>query len=679
MTKKRALYGTWPSPVVPDAVVGNGSTPEIFVDPVTSTIYHIESRAFEDGRMAIVNTKDGSDVMGSEWNARTGVHEYGGAPAIAYGGVVYFSNFTDNRVYAVKDGDEPRAITPDNRSHRFAKFAVHPVQTHLLVGILEDHTNPLPADVVTTLCVINSETKTVATLVSGADFYSAPCFSSDGTHFAWQQWFHPDMPWEGAEIYVADMNAEELSLSLSGITCVAGKRKDISAGYPIWASNDVLLFTSDISGFQNPWKYSVLARKSSPVLSTSMEFDFALPAWSLSLEWGAPLDLEGHLALFSVLKRGRSALYVVHLQSGTLEEIECPYVGASIIKRVTDGTVVFIGEKSTESKSIVLCTVSGYEKHRFSSLCTVEVAGAAAISRSFISIGQPIALRAPPHGDPLHVIYYPPTHPDYDGMPDEKPPCVVGIHGGPTGFTSQGLDWTKQFFTSRGWAWLDVNYGGSSGYGREYINRLAGKWGIVDVRDSVHAMQQLSMAPYSLIDAKRSAIRGGSAGGFTTLATACFAPQAFAAGTSSFGVSDLRRLAEETHKFESHYLFGLVGGTIEQIPKVWEARSPVFNTDKIQSPLLVRDIQSMQCRQILKIAQILQGSIDAVVPPAQAEDIVKSIRSRGGRVEYTVFEGEGHGWRKAETIKAAVLQEIAFYEDVFAIGSTKKNPNCTVQ
>ncbi|KAH9947245.1 Alpha/Beta hydrolase protein [Amylocystis lapponica] len=649
MSKKIAGYGSWPSPITSDAILDSGAiVDEVFVDPITSVIYHIERRPSEGGRNVIVKTEEGTDVVGKEWNTRTGVQEYGGAPAIAYNGTIYFSNFADSRVYATRDGGQPEAITPEDQNHRFAKFDVHPVHTHLLAAILEDHTNPLPADVVTTLCTINSRTSIISPLLSGADFYANPCFSPDGRYMAWQQWSHPDMSWEGAEIYVARVVADQDSLTLHDITHIAGRMDTVSALYPIWVSDDMLLFTSDDSGYQNPWTYSVSTRKATPVLPNPVELDFSSSQASLAMEWGAVLDREQKSAIFASKKGGRSILYVVNLQSGTLEEVECPYVAVSVIKRVTHDAVVFLGEKTTEPMNIVLCTLKDYSKPHFSPV--KASAHESKIPHTYISVAQPLTLQVLPANEPLHVIFYPPTHPEYVGLDGERPPCVVRAHGGPTSHSSHGLSWLVQYFTSRGWAWLDVDYGGSDGYGRKYMDRLRGNWGVVDVQDCVRAAQQLSAPPYSLVDSKRCVIRGQSSGGFTALAIACTYPQVFGACASLYGISDLRKLVEGTHKLESHYMEKLLGGTLEDKPQVYADRSPILHADKIESPLLV-----------------LQGSIDAVVPPEQSEAIVSTIKSHGGHVEYVVFEGEGHGWRKAENIKTSLEKELDFYERVFGL------------
>ncbi|KAI0072243.1 alpha/beta-hydrolase [Panus rudis PR-1116 ss-1] len=650
---KVAPYGTWKSPITSDSLVESSVGVEnIIVDPITSTIYHIEKRPSEGGRSVLVKSEEGVDVVEKGWNVRTGVHEMGGAAATVYDGTAYFSNFGDNRVYKLKEGGKPEAITPEKKEHRFADFAVHPQDKRLIVSILEDHTKPDPADVVNTLAVIDSQTQSVSVLLSGADFYAAPTFSPDGSYFAWQQWSHPDMPWEGGEIHVAKVAIDQSGskLTLTGAIHVAGKRNAISAADPIWLTNDTLLFTSDESGYQNPYTYTVSMGKVAPVLSEPVPEDFSLPGWSLGVRYGAALDKEGKTILFTAVREGRSHLYVLTRHSGAIEEITCPFVTVRDIVRVTDDNVVFVGAKADEPASIVLASIKDYALPRFSPIKALSAA--AAFPRELFSKPQPIQLLVPPNGDPLYVVYYPPTNPDYVEPDGEKPPCVVSAHGGPTSCTDQSLSLTKQFYTSRGWAWLDVNYSGSSGYGRKYIERLAGQWGIADARDAALAAQTLSRPPHNLIDPTRIAIRGQSAGGYTVLTSLCSYPDVFTVGTSFFGISDLKKLEEFTHKFESHYMEKLLGGTVKEIPDEYDRRSPVHNADKIKAPLLIQ-----------------QGSLDAIVPPNQAEAIVKTIREKGGRIEYIVFEGEGHGWRKAENIKKSIEEELSFYEDVFKLKS----------
>ncbi|THG97400.1 hypothetical protein EW026_g4586 [Hermanssonia centrifuga] len=628
---KIAPYGTWTSPLTADAIIQNSaSVNDVIVDPVTSKIYHVENRPSEGGRMVVVKTEEGIDVVGKDWNCRTGVHEYGGASATAYGGNIYFSNFADGRVYIVKDGKEPKAITPESKVHRYANFAVHPLHRHLLVVVQEDHTHPAPADVVNTLCTVDSSTQTVSSLLAGMDFYAAPSFSPDGSHLIWVQWSHPDMPWDGSEIYIASVQTEDHKLKLENIRHVAGQKDKISAGYPTWASNDVVLFTSDESGYQNPWKYTLSTGTATAVLQTPVKEDFSLPAWFLGGSYGAPIDKEGKMAVCTAFRNGRSVLYVVSLLSGTLEEIDCPYVSIEHVRHVVDDAVVFVGAKDDAPPQIVLCAIKDYSKPKFSVLQKETAEVKPPIPSSYISRPVPLTLEVPPNGEPLYVVFYPPTNPEYAVPGGEKPPCIVNVHGGPTGVATQELSLTTQFFTSRGWAWVDVNYGGSCGFGRQYINRLQGQWGVVEVRDCALSASVLAQT-HSLIDPARTAIRGRSSGGFTVLATF--------------------KLDEFTHKFESRYCEKLIGGTFSDVPNVYKERSPINNAGEIKSPLL--------------------GSIDAVVPPQQAEDIVKTIKENGGQVEYVLFEGEGHGWRKAENIKAALEKELAFYEKTFGLKNTQ--------
>ncbi|KAF8803248.1 alpha/beta-hydrolase [Phlegmacium glaucopus] len=636
MSPLTAPYGTWTSPVTAEAITtGATGIADIIVDRITSEVYHIESRPSEAGRNVLVHTASGQDVVGADWNVRTAVQEYGGAAAIVYNKIAYYSNLSDGNVYQVSGGAPPERVTPEGKPYRYACLEPHPKKPHLLVSILEDHTIDNPSDVVTTLVVINTVTKSVHPLVSGADFYALPRFSPDGSHITWQQWHHPDMPWEGGEVYIADVIADDDTLSVKDQIHVAGVRGKVSACYPSWRNNDNLIFTTDESGYVNPWKYT--NGKASPVFPKPIAEDFGAPSWSLGNSFYALIDKEGKFGLFGAIKNGCDVLYLPKL-------IENPFVVIDSIRTVSleREQVVFRGQKTDERAAILRCSLSSLIKEEFARYH---------YPRDIISQPQPITLKVPPNDSPLHVVYYPPYNPKYSGsnnnIEGERPPCVVNIHGGPTGLTEQGLNWETQYYTSRGWGWLDVNYGGSSGYGRKYTERLTNNWGIVDVQDSITAAQTLGSPTYDLIDNKRLVIRGASAGGFTVLAALSIASdvKVFAAATSSYGVSDLRKLYEFMHKFEAKYLDKLIGGTPEEVSEVYTARSPIHHADNIVSPLL-----------------ILQGEIDAVVPKGQAELIYDSMKKRGGVVEYKLYPGEGHGWRKEENLRDACERELAFYQ-----------------
>lgn len=655
MTKMLAPYGTWCSPVTADVITQKCTTVvDVIVDPISSTVYNLEARPSEGGRCVVLKTESGEDVFGEGWNARSSVQGYGGAAVVAYSDTIYFSHLTDARVYRVSAGTKPEPITPENANHCFTDFTVHPSGI-FLVAILEDHTNPSPPDIITTLCVINTQTKVVSTIASGADFYAAPRFSPDGQYIAWQQWYHPDMPWEGSEIHVAKVAYEpekgsHPTLTVTNARCIAGRPGTVGVMYPFWASKEHLIFTCDESGYQNPWSYSVSSDAAKPIFPVPVQEDFSEPSSTLGHSTGTALD--DQTLLYSAIRDGRSMLYRIDIGTGSKEGLQCPFVHVSWVRRVSAGTAAFVGAKTTEPARVVRCTVAPTgPSATFTDLSSTTSGPSAQFPRSLVSEPRPMTLQLPPNNEPLHIVFYPPNNPNYDGSSTEgeRPPCVVNVHGGPTSRSVPALDWMKQYFTSRGWGWVDVNFRGSSGYGRKYIEKLEGKWGVVDVQDCVRAAEHLA-STLQLIDPKRTVIRGGSGGGYTTLAALCGPPDAFAAGTSLFGISDLSKLAEDTHKFELRRIEKLIGGRPADIPDVYRERSPVFHADMIKAPLL-----------------ILQGSEDKAVPPSQAESMVETIRKRGGRVEYILFDGEGHGFRKAENQKKALEKELGFYCDVLGI------------
>ncbi|KAG1880749.1 Alpha/Beta hydrolase protein [Suillus subluteus] len=646
---------------------------DIFVDPVTKDIYYIEQRASESGRYVILSNQTQSEVFAKDFNARTRVHEYGGAAAIAYNGTVYSSNFADFLVYAAKDG-KIKPITPEDpkKIYRYADFCVHPVHTDLLVAILEDHTHDTPQTVRNSLCVINSTATAVTSLVCTEDaqreFYAALTFSPSGDKLAWQFWEHPDMPWEGGQLYVADVhyNSNTHTLSLSKTKLVAGSANTISACYPLWASNDKLLFTSDEgeegNRFANLWEYTQARTK--PVLSSVVQQDFCMPPWTLGNYPFALLDDNGTKAICVAWRGGRSVLYVVDITTGSYKEIKdesFDFVVIEHVRRMSDYTFVFTGMRSNAPGAAMLCTLTGPSfVPDFQVLKSTASTSAAPFPEGIISLPTPLELKLADNRI-VHAVYYAPNNPAYAGssISNEKPPCVLGVHGGPTGLETQSLKWLKQYFTSRGYAWLDINYSGSSCYGRAYVERLKGNWGITDVSDCIEAVQSPELR--SLIDTKRIAIRGGSSGGYTTLAAISLASSAasktkfFASATSNFGISNLELLADDSHKFELMYMIKLLGGTKEEIPHVYHDRSPVYFSARIETPLLV-----------------LQGNDDRVVPPAQSWTIIDGVIKNKGRVEAHFFDGEQHGWRASNTIKRTIEFEREWYEKSMVRTSVSK-------
>ncbi|OJA09414.1 hypothetical protein AZE42_03073 [Rhizopogon vesiculosus] len=604
MSQKYAPYGLWESPITADAIAQDSvAMSDIFVDPVTKDIYYIEQRASERGRSVLLSNSTQKEVFGTNFNACTCVYEYGGSAAMAYNGTVYSSNLADFRVYAAKDG-KISPITPEdpNKIYRYADFCVHPVHTDLLVAVLEDHTDDTPQNVRNSLCVIDSTAVTVTSLVCTDDarneFYAAPTFSPSGDKLAWQFWSHPDMPWEGGQIYVADVQHDSTThtLSLSGKRLVAGQANTIGACYPLWVSNDKLLFTSDESG---------------------------------------------------------SVLYVVDITKGTLLEIKdqsFDFVFVDHVQRVSENTFVFTGLRSNAPGAAMLCTLIGSSfLPDFQVLRSTASASSAPLPEDIISLPQPITLQVA--DGPLHVVYYAPKNPEYAGssIPGERPPCVLNVHGGPTWLEDQGLNLLKQYFTSRGYAWLDVNYGGSSCYGRAYVERLKGNWGISDVNDCIEAIQSPKIS--SVVDTERTAIRGGSSGGYTVLAAIALDSSTaskkkfFACATSTCGISNLELFADDTHKLELRYVIKFLGGMKQEVPQVYHDRSPVYFSANIKTPLLV-----------------LQGNDDKVVPPPQSWTIIDGIIKYKGQVEAHFFDGEQHGWRMSETIEKSIEFEREWYE-----------------
>lgn len=351
-------------------------------------------------------------------------------------------------------------VWSENSVHRFANFDIHPIHTHLLVAVLEDHTIDVHDKVVTTVALINTQKKTVQTFLTGADFYSAPKFSPDGAHIAWQQWYHPDMPWEGAEIHVADIVADKDNLLLKNDVLVAGEKQKISCAFPAWASNNTLVFTSDESGYINPWKFT--SGKASPLFSQPIAEEFGSPGWVFDIFPVAILDGAGRYALFSASKDGRDIFYVVDLEGGAQPQlINSPYVVIGNLRSISRERqeVVFTGEKVDEGAAIVKCTISMTSGSPTAEFTVLKSPGSVSFPKGIVSKPQPMTVTAPGGHGPLHLIYYPPVNPEYSGssIAGELPPCILSVHGGPTGSTGQGLKWKTQYFTSRGWAWYALS------------------------------------------------------------------------------------------------------------------------------------------------------------------------------------------------------------------------------
>ncbi|HEY7095066.1 MAG TPA: S9 family peptidase [Ktedonobacterales bacterium] len=623
-----APYGSWKSPITAESLVASAvGLEQIALDGEVT--YWIEQRPSEGGRSVIVR-RDAqgktADITPQPFNARTRVHEYGGRSYAVHGETVYFANFADQRVYRVTPGAEPEPITPEG-AMRYGDFVVDERRKRLLC-VREDH-GASDREAINTLVSlrldgVNDDGGTV--LVSGNDFYSTPRLSPDGARLCWLTWSHSNMPWDGCELWVAELDSAG----------ALGKRSKVVGGpeesifQPTWGPDGALYFASDRTGWWNLYRWrggrvaNILRRKA----------EFGMPQWALGMTTYALISATRLVCAWT--SRGAWRLGELDTETHKLTPLDLPYSAITGVQaNATRAT--FLAGSPTQELAVVELNLKTRRVR------TLRESRKAALDPAYISI--PRAIEFPTEdGLTAHGFYYPPHNPRYHAPTGEKPPLLVMSHGGPTSAVNNTLNSRHQYWMSRGFAVLDVNYGGSSGYGRSYRQRLAGRWGIVDVDDCVNGARYL--AARGLADPQRLAIRGGSAGGYTTLAALAFR-DAFAAGASHFGVSDLEALARETHKFESRYLDGLIGPYPAR-KDLYRERSPIHHVNRIAAPMI-----------------LFQGLEDRVVPPNQAELMVAALTKKGLPVAYVAFEGEGHGFRRAETIMHAHEAELYFYSRIF--------------
>lgn len=625
MAKQTAPYGSWRSPITSELMVkGTIRFEQVLIDG--SDTYWMESRPTEGGRSVVMRrTADGSveELTPQPYNARDRVHEYGGGAVAITGGIVYFSNFDDNHLYVrLRDG-RIRALTEDSKM-RYADGEIDVARGHW-VGVREDHTK---SDIFAenTIVAVNTDGSGERVLVSGNDFYAFPRLCKDGTRLAYVTWNHPNMPWDDTELWTAHVAEDG---SLSDLEKVAGGDGH-SILQPKWSPDGVLYYISDESNWWNIKRFK--DGKSETV--AAMEADFTSPNWAFGQSDYDFVDASTLICNYT--KNGLWYLAQIDTESGTVRPIESEYTSFSSIH--TDGErVVFLGGSPTSFPAVVMAKANGSEPQ------VLQKSTELTIDPAYLSIPRSIEFPTE-NGKTAYGIYYRPTNPDYTAPEGEKPPLLVLSHGGPTSAASSVLNLAKQYWTSRGFAVLDVNYGGSTGYGREYRDRLKGQWGIVDVDDCSNGA--LYLAKRGEVDGKRLAIAGGSAGGYTTLASLVFR-DVFHAGASYFGLSELEVFATETHKFESRYMDSLLG-PYPQAKDVYYNRSPIHFTDQLSCPVA-----------------FFQGLDDKIVPPNQAELMVEALRKKGLPVAYVAFPGEGHGFRRAENIQRAQDGEFYFYARVF--------------
>lgn len=621
-----ASYGSWRSPITTDLItartIGLG---QIALDG--EDIYWSELRPSELGRTVVVRQTANhqiQDVIPAPFNVRTRVHEYGGSSFLVVHGTVYFSNFTDQRLYRQDFGSEPQAITPE-AAMRYADY-IFDRQRQRIICVCEDHTVAEHEAVNTVVSIGLEKDSQIQQLVSGNDFYASPRLSPDGSRLAWLTWNHPNMPWDGTQLWVAEVKADGL---LADTQQVAGGL-DESIFQPEWSPDGKLYFISDRTGWWNIYRWENGNIES----LTQMQAEFGRPQWVLGTSTYAFESASRIICTYT--QQGSWYLASLDITTKQLEPLATPYTDISSV-HAAPGKVVFVGSSPTELRAIAqLNLTSGkLEVLRSSSDVTIDP--------GYLALPQPIEYPTA-DGKTAYALFYPPKNRDYIAPEGEKPPLIVKSHGGPTAAASSSLSFSIQYWTSRGIAVLDVNYGGSTGYGREYRQRLNGQWGIVDVDDCVFGARYL--VEQGKVDGDRLTISGGSAGGYTTLCALTFR-NTFKAGASYYGVSDLEALARDTHKFESRYLDGLIGAYPQQ-RQIYQQRSPINFTDRLACPVI-----------------FFQGLEDRVVPPNQTEAMVTAMRGKGLPVAYVPFPGEQHGFRQAQNIKRSLEAELYFYSRIF--------------
>lgn len=640
-----APYGSWSSPITADmlatTVVGLG---EAMLDD--GAAYWIEQRPTEGGRKVIVKGDPFSaptDVTPAGFNADTMVHEYGGGSYTVLHGVVFFSNREDARLYRQEPGAAPVPITPEtDATHRFADGVVT-ADGRWWIGVRERHDlGPAVADVVNELVAVPADGRGEPhVLATGHDFYSSPRVSPDGETLAWLSWDLPWMPWDGCELSVAPLAAEATLLGPPDV--VAGRNGEESVWDPEWSPSGDLVFASDREGWWNLERIREGRRE--PLYPAEAEFGY--PQWGLG-ERSIAFFADGRIVCHYETGT-RTHLAVLDLETRELTDLDLPHDslqwGPNIA--VEGSTILFTAGSASLPAQVVWLDFAAR------SVEVLRQAAEVVVDAAYLSAPEEIEFPTDA-GLTAHAVYYPPANPAFEGPPGERPPLIVLAHGGPTGSTSTQFDLTNQFWTSRGFAIVDVNYGGSTGYGRDYRQRLDGRWGVVDLQDCLAAADFLVARGDA--DDDRLVVRGGSAGGYLVM-RALTETDRFAAGASYFGISDLVPFATgETHKFESGYVETMVGPWPEA-EEVYRARSPINFTDRLATPMLV-----------------LQGAEDHVVPPSQADVIVAALRRGGVPHAYKLYEGEGHGFRVAENQIDARNAELSFYAQILGFEPTGDIP-----
>jgi dipeptidyl aminopeptidase/acylaminoacyl peptidase len=625
-----APFGSWASPItaelIADSAIGFG---DIQIDAAgTGGLYWRETRPREQGRSVIVRAAGGAtaELTPAGFNVNTRVHEYGGGAYLVADGTVYFCNDSDQRLYRQEPGQAPVAVTEPPHRPRGLRYADGVVDhgRGRMIWVREDHTTDAaePQNTLVDLAIDGSREQRV--LAAGADFYAAPRLSPDGNALAWLEWRHPNMPWDGTELWLGRIAADG---SIGDRRRVAGGPEE-AVQQPRWSPDGILYFVSDRSGWWNLYRLGA----GGPEALYPLEAEFGGPPWQFRPSSYAFLAADSLACAYS--KDGRAALARVDVKSLAVSPIATDFTAFGSLQ-ARDGKLYFTGGSPRHFPAVVEFDPGTGEARQLARAAANDPQDFA----GYLSMPQPVAFPTA-DGMTAFALFYAPANRDFAAPDGELPPLILRCHGGPTGAASATLDWGVQFWTSRGFAVADVNYGGSTGYGRAYRERLRGKWGVVDVEDCVNAARHL--AATGRVDGRHMAIRGGSAGGYTTLCALTF-HDVFAAGASHYGIGDLEALARDTHKFESRYMDGLIG-PYPEARDLYRARSPIHFTDRLAVPVA-----------------LFQGADDPIVPPNQAEAMAAALQQKRLPVLYLSFEGERHGFRRADTVRRALDAELCFY------------------
>lgn len=614
-TKIQAPYGTWVSPITAELLV-SGAAGINEVIPDNDAVWWAESRPDEGGRVAVMKHQGqhSQEMTPTQANVRTLIHEYGGGAWWAQDDTLWYVDYSDQRIRKLQAGGLPLLLSPEPEQQRALRYAdLRPSSdNNWIICVTERHSPQLDEPQNLLMAIANDGSLKQFELATGADFYASPCLSPDGKQLAWIEWHHPNMPWDDTSLMIADVMNTETSITLANARSVAGGKNE-SVIQPSWSPDGQLHYLSDKNDLWHLYKLG----KEDAVIAVDGEIGY--PPWVHGLSRYAFTNNAQVTA--AVYKGGVDHLNnyedLTSFSSIRTSGDKLAFVGASWSR---EATVYFDGQVIRKPRDLSL-------------------------SKDFTPPPEVITFPSGTDGqDEAHALYYAPANPAYQLPNNEKPPLIVLAHGGPTSAARSQLSLAQRFWTSRGIAVVDVNYRGSSGFGRRYRKKLDGQWGVADVQDCVAAAQYL--AKRGDVDAERLIIRGGSAGGFTVL-SALALYETFTAGASLYGVADLEALANDTHKFESRYLDSLIGAWPADAA-IYAERSPINHLDGFSVPMIV-----------------LQGADDAVVPPNQSRMIVEALDKRGIQVAYIEFEGEQHGFRKAETIIKATQSELTFYGQVF--------------